>query len=237
MKIGLVGYQGSGKSTLLHSIITSGAHHYHPDQLVYYLLDFKKGVEFKPYAESGLPHARVIGIESEREFGRSVLQRLDEELQQRGEKFRAAGVQELGDYRKATGQPLPRIMLVVDERPEDITEMVRETGPDERREVVASTFDEPASRHVAITDIVKETHQALNENRPEFYALPDNRPLASQEFLLFENTGADDLEDRVVAREAVLHRVGKRVQRLVLEIRRAAVPELGGEVGRVDHSR
>ncbi len=111
----IAGKTGSGKSTLLHSIITSGAHHYAPDQLQFYLLDFKKGVEFKPYADSGLPHARVIGIESEREFGRSVLQRLDEELQQRGEKFRAAGVQELGDYRQATGEALPRIMLVVDE--------------------------------------------------------------------------------------------------------------------------
>ncbi len=86
----IAGKTGSGKSTLLHSIISSGAHHYRPDQLQFYLLDFKKGVEFKPYADIGLPHARVIGIESEREFGRSVLQRLDAELQQRGEKFRAA---------------------------------------------------------------------------------------------------------------------------------------------------
>jgi S-DNA-T family DNA segregation ATPase FtsK/SpoIIIE len=111
----IAGKTGSGKSTLLHSIITSGAHHYRPDQLQYYLLDFKKGVEFKPYAEAGLPHARVIGIESEREFGRSVLQRLDAELQQRGERFRRFGVQELGDYRQASGESLPRIVLVVDE--------------------------------------------------------------------------------------------------------------------------
>lgn len=111
----IAGKTGSGKSTLLHSIITSGAHHYTPDQLQFFLLDFKKGVEFKPYADIGLPHARVIGIESEREFGRSVLQRLDQELQERGEKFRAAGVQELGDYRDATGASMPRIMLVVDE--------------------------------------------------------------------------------------------------------------------------
>ncbi|MFK8113245.1 MAG: FtsK/SpoIIIE domain-containing protein [Rubripirellula sp.] len=111
----IAGKTGSGKSTLLHSIITSGAHHYRPDQLQYYLLDFKKGVEFKPYAEIGLPHARVIGIESEREFGRSVLQRLDEELQERGEKFRSVGVQELGEYREKASQPLPRIMLVIDE--------------------------------------------------------------------------------------------------------------------------
>lgn len=111
----VAGKTGSGKSTLLHSIITSGAHLYRPDQLQFYLLDFKKGVEFKPYAESGLPHARVIGIESEREFGRSVLQRLDEELQQRGEQFRHHGVQELKDFRAVSPQPLPRIMLVIDE--------------------------------------------------------------------------------------------------------------------------
>ncbi len=111
----IAGKTGSGKSTLLHSIITSGAYRYRPDQLHYYLLDFKKGVEFKPYADNGLPHARVIGIESEREFGRSVLQRLDEELQERGEKFRSYGVQELSEYRGVRGDELPRIMLVVDE--------------------------------------------------------------------------------------------------------------------------
>ena len=111
----IAGKTGSGKSTLLHSIIMSGAYRYRPDQLHFYLLDFKKGVEFKPYAEYQLPHARVVGIESEREFGRSVLQRLDDELQQRGEKFRAAGVQDLAEYFSATGEVMPRIMLVVDE--------------------------------------------------------------------------------------------------------------------------
>ncbi len=111
----IAGKTGSGKSTLLHSIITSGAHRYRPDQLHFYLLDFKKGVEFKPYAESGLPHARVIGIESEREFGRSVLQRLDEELQRRGELFREQSVQELSEYREESGKEMPRVMLVIDE--------------------------------------------------------------------------------------------------------------------------
>ncbi|TWU41211.1 FtsK-like domain-containing protein [Novipirellula aureliae] len=111
----IAGKTGSGKSTLLHAIITSGAYRYTPDELQFYLLDFKKGVEFKPYADASFPHARVIGIESEREFGRSVLQRLDGELQLRGEQFRAAGVQELGEYRRASGNAMPRIMLVVDE--------------------------------------------------------------------------------------------------------------------------
>lgn len=111
----VAGKTGSGKSTLLHALITSGAYHYRPDELHFYLLDFKKGVEFKPYAELGLPHARVIGIESEREFGLSVFRRLDQELQRRGEAFRDAGVQSLAAYRAASGKPLPRILLVVDE--------------------------------------------------------------------------------------------------------------------------
>jgi S-DNA-T family DNA segregation ATPase FtsK/SpoIIIE len=111
----IAGKTGSGKSSLLHTILTAGAAYYPPDQLNFYLLDFKKGVEFKIYADAPLPHARVIGIESEREFGRSVLQRLDGELQQRGEAFRAAGAQELAEYRGITGKSLPRVMLVVDE--------------------------------------------------------------------------------------------------------------------------
>jgi DNA segregation ATPase FtsK/SpoIIIE, S-DNA-T family len=111
----IAGKTGSGKSSLLHTIITAGAAKYRPDQLHYYLLDFKKGVEFKIYADAGLPHARVIGIESEREFGRSVLQRLDADLQARGELFREAGVQELSEYRRVTGKEMPRVMLVVDE--------------------------------------------------------------------------------------------------------------------------
>ena len=111
----IAGKTGSGKSTLLHSIITSGAFHYRPDQLEFYLLDFKKGVEFKAYADSEIPHARVIGIESEREFGRSVLQRLDQELQERGELFRGCSAQELSEYRRLSGNSLPRVVLVIDE--------------------------------------------------------------------------------------------------------------------------
>ncbi len=111
----IAGKTGSGKSTLLHAIITAGMHQYPPSELQFYLLDFKKGVEFKLYADSELASMRVIGIESEREFGRSVLQRLDGELQQRGELFRGAAVQEISEYRRATGKEMPRLMLVVDE--------------------------------------------------------------------------------------------------------------------------
>ena len=46
----------------------------------------------------------------------------------------------------------------------------------------------------SITDILKEIHQALNENDPAYYSIPQNREVVAQELLLFENSGSDDLE-------------------------------------------
>ncbi len=111
----IAGKTGSGKSTLLHVLITNLAMWYSPDEVEFYLVDFKKGVEFKTYATHQLPHARVIAIESDREFGLSVLQRIDDELQSRGDSFRAHEVQDLAAFRRVTGEPLPRVLLIVDE--------------------------------------------------------------------------------------------------------------------------
>jgi hypothetical protein len=50
------------------------------------------------------------------------------------------------------------------------------------------------TRATSLVDIVKETNRALNENRAEAHAIPRERALVAQELLLFENSGADDLE-------------------------------------------
>ncbi len=112
----LAGKTGSGKSTLLHIIITNLALTCSPDEVEFYLIDFKKGVEFKCYADARLPHAKVIAIESDREFALSVLQKLDDELRRRGELFRKAGVQDVAGYKKHGGaEPMPRTLLMIDE--------------------------------------------------------------------------------------------------------------------------
>ena len=110
------GKTGSGKSNLLHVIITNLALRCSPSEIEFYLVDFKKGVEFKAYASARLPQARVVAIESDREFGLSVLERLDEELRRRGELFRDQGVQDVPGYRQAGGAArMPRCLLLVDE--------------------------------------------------------------------------------------------------------------------------
>ena len=112
----IAGKTGSGKSTFFHVLITNLSLWCSPSRVEFYLVDFKKGVEFKCYATKRLPHARVIAIESDREFGLSVLQRVDRELEERGEKFRKAGVQDIGGYNKIEDtDPIPRTLLIVDE--------------------------------------------------------------------------------------------------------------------------
>ena len=111
----IAGKTGSGKSTLLHVLITNLAMWCSPDEVEFYLVDFKKGVEFQAYATAKLPHARVVAIESDREFGLSVLRRLDSELRRRGELFRDLGVQDLAAFRERGDGIMPRILLIIDE--------------------------------------------------------------------------------------------------------------------------
>jgi len=50
---------------------------------------------------------------------------------------------------------------------------------------------------VSLATIVKETNRALHENKEDAYSIPKDEKLVSQELLLFENSGSDDLEDVV----------------------------------------
>jgi DNA segregation ATPase FtsK/SpoIIIE, S-DNA-T family len=112
----IAGKTGSGKSTMMHALITNLALTYSPNEVQFYLIDFKKGVEFKVYDHYALPHARVIAIESEREFGLSVLQQLDRELKRRGDLFRDLAVQDLAGFRgSGHPDPMPRVLLIIDE--------------------------------------------------------------------------------------------------------------------------
>jgi transcription termination factor Rho len=62
------------------------------------------------------------------------------------------------------------IVLLIDERPEEVTEMTRTV----RGEVVASTFDEPASRHVAVAEMVIEKAKRLVEHKKDVVILLDS---------------------------------------------------------------
>ena len=62
------------------------------------------------------------------------------------------------------------IVLLIDERPEEVTEMQRMV----KGEVIASTFDEPASRHVQVADMVIEKAKRLVEHKKDVVILLDS---------------------------------------------------------------
>jgi transcription termination factor Rho len=62
------------------------------------------------------------------------------------------------------------IVLLIDERPEEVTEMIRSV----KGEVVSSTFDEPASRHVQVAEMVIEKAKRLIEHKKDVVILLDS---------------------------------------------------------------
>lgn len=117
------GAVGKGKSNLLEVMIHSLCWRYSPKELELYLLDFKDGLTFKPYADreekSWLPHAKMLGLESDRDVGLAILKDLENERLHRAELFRSApdgGAKGYESYRKKYPENvIPRIVLVIDE--------------------------------------------------------------------------------------------------------------------------
>ena len=90
------GRTGSGKTVFLLDVLYGLAARYSPDELALYLLDFKEGVSFTEFIPtdadpSWVPHARTVGVESDRQYGVAVLTELVREMNRRAGGDEAAG--------------------------------------------------------------------------------------------------------------------------------------------------
>jgi len=117
----LGGRTGSGKTVFLLDVLYGLAARYSPDELALYLLDFKEGISFTeftptPRDPSFIPHARAVGVESDREYGVAVLRELRRELNRRAATLKHHGVTKLSDLRRNQADvAMPRIVTVIDE--------------------------------------------------------------------------------------------------------------------------
>ncbi len=118
------GRSGAGKTAFLINVLYGLGSRYSPDELSLYLLDFKEGISFAEFVPTArdrtwLPHARAVGVESDREYGLAVLRELDEEMSRRAVAYKRAGVTRFADLRAGQdaerGKPLPRVLCVIDE--------------------------------------------------------------------------------------------------------------------------
>ena len=79
-------------------------------------------------------------------------------------------LQNIASAISANNPDVSLIVLLIDERPEEVTEMSRSV----RGEVVSSTFDEPASRHVQVAEMVIEKAKRLIEHKKDVVILLDS---------------------------------------------------------------
>lgn len=79
-------------------------------------------------------------------------------------------LQDIANSITANHEGIKLIVLLIDERPEEVTDMQRSV----KGEVVSSTFDEPASRHVQVAEMVLEKAKRLVENKYDVVILLDS---------------------------------------------------------------
>lgn len=109
------GQTGMGKSNVMHVLLNAWMACYSEEELQIYILDFKEGVEMGKYAFHALPHIKLVARKSDQDFAVSILEHLRRLAEERAGIFRTAGVSNLESYRKKTGEPMSRIVLLVDE--------------------------------------------------------------------------------------------------------------------------
>lgn len=110
----VAGTTGSGKSELLQALIIGLAADHPPENLSFLLIDYKGGAAF---ADCGrLPHTAGLVTDLDPYLTTRALRSLDSELRRRERLFARVGARDLAAYRTAaTGEPIPRLVIVVDE--------------------------------------------------------------------------------------------------------------------------
>ena len=119
----IAGPSGTGKTNFIYAWMGALAARYSPDELAFYLLDFKEGVSFARFAPgrrdpSWLPHVRLVGVNvnTDREFGLALLRFLGGELKRRADAAKQYEVTNLAELRAEDPEgSWPRIVAVVDE--------------------------------------------------------------------------------------------------------------------------
>jgi hypothetical protein len=110
----LAGSSGAGKSNVLHVLIHGLLHRYSPDELNLYLLDYKDGVEFRPYATANVPQIKFVATVNDSKYGITALQYFQNEITRRNNVFGSNGVKDITGF-KAAGNPMPRMLVIIDE--------------------------------------------------------------------------------------------------------------------------
>ena len=129
----IMGNTGSGKTNLLHVLMTNTMLNYPPEEVMFYLIDFKYGLDFRMYTQYNLPNFRAISVNNDPEFALAMLQNLEKEQEYRSTRM-GDRYQKLSDYnRDNPNNRLNRIILIVDE----LYELAKQASDDIQKSILA----------------------------------------------------------------------------------------------------
>lgn len=124
----VVGESGKGKSTFLHTLIHSASLLYTPEEVEFYITDFKtssSGAEFRAYTkgyERYIPHVKFLSIRNDAGNAKEVLDTINEILEERNVAFSKAGsgVKNIDEYNKEALKnknlkKMSRLIFIIDE--------------------------------------------------------------------------------------------------------------------------
>jgi len=181
----IAGQKGSGVSNAMHAVITGLSMLYSPAELELYLLGLRGGRSLAVYAEQGLPHAKVVATEADREFATTMLKALTVEMERRLALLHGT-VGERAGYEGYRDDPtvddhLPRVLVVIDNvgsvlTPEDRTaqraremlEQLLRLGPTAGIHLLIVARDDETALHASVANSLR---QRL------VFAIPDEQAL------------------------------------------------------------
>lgn len=111
----IIGEPGSGKSSLIDAITINGSMAYSPDDLIFYMLDFKNAVSAAFYSNNPIQNVKMIATKCNEGDADIVLSLLKEELDRRCNEFGKYDTNDIVGYNQVSSKKMPRIIFMVDE--------------------------------------------------------------------------------------------------------------------------
>ena len=114
----ITGGTGTGKSSIIDSLIFNGAMKYSPDDLNFYLIDFKDGISNAKFITTAqIPHVKLVMTRSVKEDAEIILSLLNKERIRRNKIFTENHVTNIQSYNAiiSPNKHMPRIVVIIDE--------------------------------------------------------------------------------------------------------------------------
>ena len=117
-----IGASGSGKSSFFHSVVLNGSMKYSPDEIQFWLLDFKFGGASSKYIKANIPHIKIIAENNKIDDAFCLFNMAEDEMNRRMSLFNKYPITpDLAEYNRYIEEnnvqepKLPRIVILIDE--------------------------------------------------------------------------------------------------------------------------